>query len=301
MINLKRFILLPSILAGLMILSSYSFAGAADLTNKDGTKMKFEYQGDNLRINTGQGDESYMLLRDDHMYVVSNANGEIMVIDMNQAMSMFGGMAGAATPSVVASEVVTLEATGRHEKQAGIDGEVYNLRYIAEDGKEHRTELLLSDDPRARALSRAMNRMALTLAISAGKNYADATNDMETRLGALEMGVLRYGDDMVVSAISDRKIDPSRFVLPAEPTELPNFSNMMKQMGQSSSTGETKPGTNENNGGVVSSFLGALGKLGKKPESDEQNKDSPDQPAEEEEEKNKENAFGKVFGKLFGD
>jgi len=293
--NSNRITAVIAAFTALLFYSHYGLAGAADMQNKDGTKMKFEYQGDNLRVNTGQGDESYMLLVDQHMYMVSTSDGNTTVIDMNQAMSMFGGMAGAATPSVVASEVVSMEATGRSEVQAGITGEVYNLRYIDDDSREHRTELLLSDDPRPKAFSRAMNRMALTLAKSAGKDFANATGDMDKRLAKLDKGVLRYGDDMVITAISDRKIDPSRFVLPAEPTELPNLGDMFKQ---SSASGEADTDAKQKNGGVVSSFLGALGKMGKKPEAAEDDEEAEDN--DEEQEGAEKNSLGKAFGKFFG-
>ena len=293
--NSHRSTVLIAALAALLSYSNYSLAGAADLQNKDGTKMKFEYQGDNLRVNTGQGDDSYLLLVDQHMYMVSTSDGNTTVINMTQAMSMFGSMPGAATPSVVASKVVSMEATGRSEVQAGITGEVYNLRYIDDDGREHRTELLLSGDPRAKAFSRAMNRMASTLAQSAGKDFANATGDMEKRLNTLDKGVLRYGDDMLITAISDRKIDPSRFVLPAEPTELPNFGELFKRPSASSEAGAD---TEQQNGGVVSSFLGALGKIGKSPEKtadDGKNEDN-----NEDGEKAEKSSFSKTLGKLFG-
>lgn len=293
--NSHRFTVITAALVAGLSFSHYGLAGAADLQNKDGTKMKFEYQGNNLRVNTGQGDDSYMLLVNQHMYVVSTSDGNTTVIDMNQAMSMFGSMAGAATPSVVASKVVSMEATGRSEVQAGITGEVYNLRYIDDDGREHRTELLLSDDPRTKAFSQAMNRMATTLAKSAGKDFANATGDMEKRLDTLDKGVLRYGDDMRITAISDRKIDPSRFVLPAEPTELPNFGDMFKQSSASSKTGAD---TEQKNSGVVSSFLGALGKLGKKPENATGDEEAED--TDEDGEEAEKSSFSKTLGKLWG-
>lgn len=293
--NSHRFTVVILAFAAALSFSNYGLAGAADLQNKDGTTMKFEYQGDNLRVNTGQGDDSYMLLVDQHMYVVSTSDGNTTVIDLNQAMSMFGSMAGAATPSVVASKVVSMDATGRSEVQAGITGEVYNLRYIDDDGKEHRTELLLSDDPRTKAFSQAMNRMATTLAKSAGKDFANATGDMEKRLDTLDKGVLRYGDDMRITAISDRKIDPSRFVLPAEPTEIPNLGDIFKQ---SSASSEAGADTQQKNNGVVSGFLGALGKMGKKPESAEGDEEAED--TDKEGEEAEKSSFSKTLGKLWG-
>ena len=240
-----------------------------------------------------------MLLRDGHIYVVTNSDGQLMVIDANQAMGMFGGMAGAATPSSVASEVVSLEATGRMEQHAGITGEVYELEYIAENGKKHQTELVLTDDARARAFSKAMNGMALSLSKSAGKNFASAANDMQARLGALNMGVLRYGDDMVISAISDRTVDESRFELPAEPTDLSSIGALMSQSRESGSAGQSSAPQEQKSGGVISSFLGALGK-GKTDNNEEAGQNEQQDDGQETDEEAEGNPLGKAFGKLFG-
>jgi hypothetical protein len=299
MATLVKNIGITFVLGSLALLSEYSLAGAADVVSADGTAMKFEYQDDKLRINTGQGETSYMLLRDEHIYVVTNSDGQLMVIDANQAMGMFGSMAGAATPSSVAAEVVTLEATGRLEQHAGITGEVYNLQYIAEDGKKHQTELVLAEDARARAFSRAIYGMARSLSKSAGKDYASAANDMQERLIALNMGVLRYGDDMVVSAISDRRVDTSRFELPAEPTDLSSIGSLMNLSRQSTSSGQTSSGEGQKSGGVISSFLGALSK-GKTNEEGAAGESEQQGDGKETDENADGNSLKTTFGKLFG-
>jgi hypothetical protein len=289
----------PSVFVGALALSSaHSFAGAADVVSSDGNTMKFEYQGDQLRINPGQDQNSYMVLRDGHIYVVTDSNGQKMVIDANQAMGMFGSMAGAATPSSVASEVVSLEATGRMEKHAGISGEVYNLEYISEDGKTQRGELVLSDDKRAKEFSNAMSGMARSLSKSAGKNFEDAAQDMQKRLDAMDMGVLRYGEDMRISAISDRSIDKSRFVLPAEPTDLSSIGSLMNQSRQTESSGQAGSSSGQKSGGVMGSFLEALGRNSSSSKGASDSDEAADGDTATEEKSD--NPLGKAFGKLFG-
>ena len=277
-----------------LLLSNLTHAGVADVVNSDGSTMKFEYQGDKLRIDTGQGEASYMVLRDDHIYVVTNSDGNLMVIDANQAMGMFGSMAGAATPSSVASEVVSLEATGRKESHAGITGEVYNMVFVTEDGKQQQTDLVLAKDARAREFSKALSGMAMSLSKSAGKDFARAANDMESRLLAMDMGVLRYGKDMTISAISDEAVDQSRFELPAEPTDLSSIGSLMNQSRQSGASDQT-----QKSGGVVSSFLGALSK-GSSDKDNSNESDKEQEEGQESEEKSEGNPLGKAFGKLFG-
>ncbi|MEH6636844.1 MAG: hypothetical protein V7700_15070 [Halioglobus sp.] len=277
-----------------LLLSNLTHAGVADVVNSDGSTMKFEYQDDKLRIDTGQGEASYMVLRDDHIYVVTNSDGNLMVIDANQAMGMFGSMAGAATPSSVASEVVSLEATGRKESHAGITGEVYNMVFVTEDGKKQQTDLVLAKDARARDFSKALSGMAMSLSKSAGKDFARAANDMESRLLAMDMGVLRYGKDMTISAISDEAVDQSRFELPAEPTDLSSIGSLMNQSSQSGASDQT-----QKSGGVVSSFLGALSK-GSSNKDNSNESDKEQEEGQESQEKSEDNPLGKAFGKLFG-
>lgn len=266
-----------------------AYAGSAEVVSADGHKMQFEYQDEKLRINTEQGEESYMILRDGHMYVVSNSDGNLMVIDANQAMGMFGNMAGAAAPDSIASEMVSLEATGRKEQHAGIEGEVYQLRYLEESGKEVQAELVLADDDRARAFSDTLNHMAMTMAQTVGKDYKQATTDMQMRLDELNMGVLRYGEDMRVTALSDAEVQGSRFELPAEPTDLSALGSIMGQGQQ----GSSQAGSKQQSGGVMSSFLGALNKSGG--QSKEDSTDEADEKSDGEQ-----SGIGKTLGKLFG-
>jgi hypothetical protein len=298
---IKRFIgatVSVAFVSSLAVASTHSFAGAADVVSSDGNTMKFEYQGDKLRITPGNDQNSYMVLRDGRIYVVTDSNGQKMVIDANQAMGMFGGMAGAAAPSSLASEVVKLEATGRMETHAGISGEVYDLEYISEDGKTQRGELVLSEDERAKEFSHALSGMARSLSKTAGKNFEDASSDMQKRLEAMDMGVLRYGEDMRLSAISERSIDQSRFVLPVEPTDLSNIGALMNQSRQAEASGQTKSSSGQKSGGVMGSFLEVLGggDSSSKGASDAAGAEDGDGAAEEKDD----NALGKAFGKLFG-
>ncbi|MFT5711154.1 MAG: hypothetical protein ACI8QT_001857 [Halioglobus sp.] len=97
--------------------SGLAFSGAADLSTGDGTTMKFKYRGDKLRINMEE-DQGYMIADETGLYVVRDADGQLMVIDAGKMMQMFGSMAGSASPSVAANDVVSLKATGRMEERA---------------------------------------------------------------------------------------------------------------------------------------------------------------------------------------
>ncbi len=219
--------------------SGLAFSGAADLSTGDGATMKFEYRGDKLRINM-EDDQGYMIADETGFYVVRDSDGQLMVIDAGKMMQMFGSMAGSASPSVAASKVVSLKGTGRKEDHAGIRGEIYNLEYTEEGSTAvQRAELVLSADKRLLELSHAMSGMARTIAKSAGKSLEGA-NEFEQRLDKLNMGVLRYGSDLTVNAIDDRKIDNKRFVLPAEPTDLSGLSGLSNFVNSSKKASQVK-------------------------------------------------------------
>ncbi len=264
-----------------------AMAGAADVKSSDGGAMKFEYSGrDRLRINMGT-DNNYMIMRDDEIYVVTDSDGQIMVISMNQAMSMFAGMAAGATPDTVEGKLLSMKATGRSETVAGIKGEVYMVRFIDDQGKERAADMVLSKDPRAVELQQAMSVMITSMARAAGKE-AEGAAEMQKKLTGMNMGILRYGDDMWVSNISDRKIDKARFELPAEPTDLSALGGILGAAG----------GNSEEEGGFVSGIMGALG--GKAKRQEERIPDQAEREVDKQTDNAVDNALNKAFGKLFG-
>ncbi len=284
--TVKDILTMAVISAALSCSANTVLAGAADVRTSDGGAMKFEYDGgDLLRVNMGEED-AYMIRRDNTMYMVSNADGQLMVVDMSQALNMFAGMAQGATPGTVEGKLLSLKATGRKETVAGIKGEVYAARFIDDKGKERSAELVLAKDRRAVDFQRAMFGMMSSMAAAASADTS-AAKAMQKQLSSMNMGVLRYDDEMWVANISDRKIDASRFELPAEPMDLSALGGIMGAAGGSSSSGAS-------DGGFVSGILGALGGKAKK-----QEERAGDQ-AEKEADEQTDNALNKAFDKLFG-
>lgn len=264
-----------------------AIAGAADIRSSEGGAMKFEYSGrDKLRINMDT-DNNYMIMRDDEVFVVTDADGQMMVISMNQAMSMFAGMAAGATPKTVEGKLLSMKPAGRSETVAGIKGEVYLVRFIDEKGQERSADMVLSKDPRAVELQQAMTGMISSMARAAGKS-AEGAAEMQKKLTAMNMGILRYGEDMWVSNISDRKIDSARFELPAEPTDLSALGGILGAA--SGDSGEE--------GGFVSGIMGALG--GKTKRQEDRLGDQAEREVDRQSDNAVDNALNKAFGKLFG-
>jgi hypothetical protein len=278
-----------------MLANSLALAGAANVASGDGTKMKFEYRDQDLRIDM-KGQEGYMLVTGGSMYVVSVSNGQTMVIDMKQARNMFGNMADTATPSAMEGELLSFEPAGRNEVVAGIEGEVYEVRFIDADGKERSSEMVLSDDPRAEEFRDAVFAMARS-ATAALSEQAEAADEMQQRLRAENKGVLRFGGDMTVTALSDRVIDKSRFVLPAAPTDLSAMGGLGDMLGAQTVGGQSAEEEEESEG-IMSSVFGAFGK--KAEEKSDRAEQKTENKIDRETDKAVDSVLDKAFGKLLG-
>jgi len=309
--------IIRELLVGVVVsatLPGMAFGGAADMKTTDGNSMKFEYEGSSLRINTGQ-EGSYMILNDKGMYVVNESGGRLTVIDAGQMLGMFGDM-DATAPSVAGSEVVSLEATGQHEVYAGITGEIYNLEYFDEDaGQVQTTQLVLSTDPRAIQLTRAITGMASSMTKAAGKS-GKGVNELQQHMSKLNKGVLRYGNDMWVTAISDRTIASERFVLPAKPKDLSGMAGMTEifsQTGSSqASSSSSDSGLTEQSAeqpkkkGLVSGFLSSFSKKADDQAERQQNRaedkvdDAVDDVVDDATDKAVDSVLDKALGKIFG-
>jgi hypothetical protein len=129
--------------------------------------------------------------------------------------------------------------------------------------------------------------MVTSMARSTGKG-AEGADEMQRKLMDMNMGVLRYGEDMWVTTISDRRIDDARFVLPAEPTDMSALQGIFGGAGNSG----------ENEGGFMSGIMGALGGKAERQEDRVENK--AEQEVDRQTDNAVDNALNKAFGKLFG-
>jgi len=273
-------------------------AGTATIANSDGSTMTFEYRGDDLLRVGGVEDESYMLVRDNTLYVVSFNNGEPMVIDASSMMKGFSGMVQQAAPSATTAEFVSLEKTGRSETVAGIKGEVYMLT-TNEDGVERTQEIVMSDDKRAIEFRDAMFIMGRAAMDAFGEEQLKEDNkDLEKKLEEMNLGVLRVGEDMTVTALSGDSIAAARFELPAEPMDMQGLGAMMGAMGQSSGQ-EAGDDSEGKSGGFFSGMMDALG--GQADRQADRTEQKVDNKVDRETDNAVDSAVDKVFGKLFGD
>lgn len=273
-------------------------AGTATIANSDGSTMTFEYRGDDLLRVGGMEDESYMLVRDNTLYVVSFNDGEPMVINASSMMKGFSGMVQQAAPSATTAEFVGLEKTGRSETVAGIKGDVYMLT-TNEDGVERTQEVVMSDDKRAIEFRDAMFIMGHAAMDAFDEEQLKENNkDLEKKLGEMNLGVLRVGEDMTVTELSGDRIAAARFELPAEPMDMQGLGAMMGAMGQPS--GEQSDADGEaQSGGLFSGMMEAFG--GKADRQADRTERKVDNKVDRETDNAVDKTVDKVFGKLFGD
>ncbi|NND68523.1 MAG: hypothetical protein HKN19_13125 [Halioglobus sp.] len=234
--------------------SAPAHAGTTEVRSQDGDISRFEYAGDKLRIGVGDQAQGYMVMRDDRVYVVNDSDGNLVVMDISQALGMFGAMASSAMPSMADDEVISLEPTGKKETHAGITGEVYLLRYRESGGEVQESELVLTDDERALEFRDAMLEFAGAMARTMRSQQQVSGNDMQKELMAMNKGVLRYGTEMTVVTLDMSAVDPARFELPAPPTDLSALGALFGG-GAAPAEGEAEENSQ---GGGLSGLLGAL-------------------------------------------
>ena len=287
-----------TLLCAALVASPAALAGKATIASSDGSSAEFEYAGDMLRMSSPQGG-GYMLIRDKTMYMVSMQDGTPMVISASAMMKGIGQAMPQVGASAFTSEFISMEDTGRNETVAGIKGDVYEFSYRDENGKTITEELVVSDDDRALEFRDALFSMSTVAEAISTPDAVEQGREMQERFENMNLGVLRYGAEMKVTAISGETIQAERFELPAEPMNLQGLGdmlgNMSRQAAPAGSGGEAaaSEAPAEKKGGLLSTMMGALG--GKANDTADEGADESDQEGD-----GKDNAIGKAFNKLFG-
>lgn len=200
--------------------------------------ISLEYEAGKIRLEGGPGMAAagYMLVDEGRAYAVSLEGGQPRVIDMAVMGKMMGVMAGMGgqqlSISDLVGEIIDLMPLNRTETLAGISGQLYSLKYKTGQGQVRSDELVLSSDPRALELTRALLQLERSMAQMVGQTAAPDAVVEALQLGSAQ-GILRFGNDMRLVSLSDASPDASRFQLPAEPTVMPDFGSVLKQIQQS--------------------------------------------------------------------
>ena len=193
--------LAPGARAASDVVATYTYAdgGMVTLCTRD---------ADHVRMDTSPS--SYMLLSGGKVYAVSqDDDGTWQVMDMD-ALKSSGGMMSLFGGGAAAEYDVRYEKTGRTEKVAGYGGAVYTA-VVYENGKAvGREEVVLGTQPEIKRLTQGWMAMAGRMS-NAGRGFCDSMKEAgKTGYG----GLLRYGDQMRLSRLQVRTLDPAYYALP---------------------------------------------------------------------------------------
>lgn len=222
--------------AGCLSIGGFAFPQAvlADVTavfeSPEG-EMTIEYRDDDhVRMRTA--DNSFFVIREGKGYMVNREDGEWFVIAVDDMIRMMGaaGVRPGATADADATDF-DLRDTGRSESIAGIEGRIYEYSerdsWSGDSGPT--TEVVISDDPDARAIYRGIMRTTEILGVMADKEMeGQPANAPQLE----DSGLLRYGNEWRLVSIHSDPIPDRHFSLPAEPRPMPGFGGPTGSRGQ---------------------------------------------------------------------
>ncbi len=189
-------------------------------------KMTERWRGKALRTDI-EGVDAYMLLRDDTVYSITTAGGQLMVMDLLQLKDMPGAAQG-GKPSknnagvVFPERIEDIREIDETREIAGITGEVYDVEWTASDGNAQTDTAVLTDDPRL--LEHQSLKIRLIRKIS-----DDEPNPLLLELEARGLAALSFGDRFLVTKVGEDAGPAGDFELPAEPIDFGNMMNMGNQ------------------------------------------------------------------------
>ncbi|MBN7797068.1 hypothetical protein [Parahaliea mediterranea] len=244
-----------SILIGAVFTLSATFQAWADgvvTVASGGESMRVEFtDGGMMRMEDPSG-QGYMLMREGSLYSVVSDGGNIMVIDIAQAISTMGDawQQGAFWDTDI-QEIASIESTGKSETVAGIKGEVYEMRAVDNSGRTTTSTMVLTRHEDVAAFTRAMFGMTGILLSALGEQQAGALGEAEAFVNDGGWGVLRQGDEYSITQVKSVKPDAARFALPAEPMQLPSLGDFT---GGRQGRGEAEADDETGGGGLADFF-----------------------------------------------
>jgi len=215
--------MLRSLAPALLVVALPAFAGGQAImesrTHEREITTKLAWNDHGHTRFDAQGQQGYMLARHGKIYSVSNAEGRTIVMNLSSMSRMMSySAAGAESGSVAdARSVSRIEATGRRERVAGIDGKIHRITWTNAQGETRTDEAVLSAHPAVVGLADALRAFSEAMRKATGQHQPDALGQALERR---DLGVLRFGERMRVTALSDEPPGANAFELPAEPMDM---------------------------------------------------------------------------------
>lgn len=158
----------------------------------------------------------YLLVLDGEAYSVSNQDGQTQVYDMTAMLHQLRNAAGKAPSDHSGASSLRFDAikrTDQSEAVAGIKGHVYRITWTQAEGGTKSGKAVLTDDPLVSEMTHAYLQYMDAMA-----NNHQASRTFLAHLPGDDKGILQIGDSFKLTTISDQAPPPSRFRLPAKPT-----------------------------------------------------------------------------------
>jgi len=219
----------------LLIPFSAQSSGVAKFKGMDNGKpytLSLEYLNKNTsRIDMDDNSDisSYLLFKDKQAQVVTAYQGNTLVMDLANVSQMAQGL-GVMSVLGIDSEtlqikVLRMEPTGKKEKVAGIEGEVYKLTWTRNNVKQQ-DDLVVSNDRRAWEYTEAW--VDAVNAISKSSPSINIQGDeLLNRVSKDKIGILRLGKRFRLVSVQNRPVNPARFVAPDTSFTIPGLGDLL--------------------------------------------------------------------------
>lgn len=219
----------------LLIPFSAQSSGVAVFKGVDNGKpytLSLEYLNKNTsRIDMDDNSDisSYLLFKDKLAQVVTAYQGNTLVMDLASVSQMAQGL-GVMSVLGIDSEnlsisVIRLEPTGKKEKVAGVEGEVYKLTWTRNNVKQQ-DELVLSKDSRAWEYTEAWVNAIDAISMSSPSINIQG-DELLKRVSNDRVGILRLGQRFRLVSVQTRPVSPARFVAPDTSFTIPGLGDLL--------------------------------------------------------------------------
>ncbi|MFO7582959.1 hypothetical protein [Guyparkeria sp.] len=183
--------------------------------------MTFTWQDVDRGRLDAPGQPAHVLAIDGKAWGVANVAGRPVTLDLEALANMLGsnnGLANLGPDTIVPTRITALEATGRSETVAGIEGEVYRVSWEDNKGQARIDEAVLTGDPTVREMQAALIKgMARAMARDTGVSTEEGAERELERRG---LAVLRFAEDYRLESIRGDRQPDEKFALPGKPLDL---------------------------------------------------------------------------------
>ena len=221
----------------LLLFVTYSAAasGIAQFKGVDGGEaytLSLEYLDRNTsRIDMdNQGDvESYLLFKEKQAQVITGYQGNTLIMDLANLSTMAQNL-GVLSVLGIDSEklkinIISMQATGRKEKVAGIEGDIYKLIWTRNNVRQQ-DELVLSSSKQAWEYTEAWTSAVDAITNSSPSISIDGGALLDT-ISNEKLGILRLGNRFRLVSVLNIPPNPARFNTPDTSFTIPDLGGLL--------------------------------------------------------------------------